>query len=511
MAESTLSRRELLTGVIGMGVVAAAPLIGYTAFSGQTAANKALMVYDEPEVSGPVDPSERNLRRDQNRLLADIIRSHWGAQVDTQRASLYTLGRLDLYDALIYSGYGDAEPPEALLKDLSSRRNDGKPVCIINSPHFSDNMKGFAAAGREKGYTNLSYNETTLPTDPQQGVIEVEGGMGGVEGEIIATAFNSASGAISPLIVRRNNWTSFLYEPFSFRAVDDRLLAMGKRGEPKALLQRPPIGYKDHYPFLNEFHRIFGRHEGRPKLALLRLEDVSPNYPPVPKLEEYIGYLNQRGVKFSVATIPHYLNPPAGVEIRLSDNRPLVRLLRKARQEGNMMVTHGLTHQRGNEISGDGYEFWNNIGDRPFEGDSENYFRGRMRTANSMMAAELLADGAWEFPHVTGSADSWNVAAKEFRMIYQSFDRLTMPFPYLTFDGVLFIPENLGYVSFKNSKEDRERIKIENVIQERVFEDPNPSTFLHPFMPLSDLQEPVEFLLDRGYAFVSPAKLRYFR
>ncbi len=511
MAESTLSRRELLKGAIGMRAVAAAPLIRYTAFSGQATANKALLVYDEPEISGPVDPSERNLRRDQNRLLADIIRSHWGAQVDTERASLYTLGRLDLYDALIYSGYGDAEPPEMLLKDLSSSRNDDKPVCIINTPHFSDDMKGYAAARRETGYTNLSYHDTILPADPQQGAIEVWDGMGGVEGEIIATAFNPVTGAISPMIVRHNNYISFLYEPFSFRAVDDRLLALGKRGEPKVLLQRTPVDYKDYYPFLNELHQMFGRHEGRPKLALLRLEDVSPNYPPVSQLEKYIGYLNQRGVKFSVATIPHYLNPPAGVEIRLSDNRPLVQLLRKARREGNMMVTHGLTHQRGNDVSGDGYEFWNNVGDRPFEGDSENYIRGRMRTANGMMAAELLADGAWEFPHVTGKADAWKVAAEEFPMIYQSFDRLTMPFPYIALNGALFIPENLGYVSFMNSRKDRERIKIDTVIQERVFEDLVASLFVHPFMPLPDIQEPVEFLLDRGYAFVPPAKLPYFR
>ncbi|MGB9666981.1 MAG: DUF2334 domain-containing protein, partial [Candidatus Cryosericum sp.] len=105
-----------------------------------------------------------------------------------------------------------------------------------------------------------------------------------------------------------------------------------------------------------------------PRIALIRLEDVSPWYALDPKRLEvlrYIAdYLALHHVPFQVAMIPVYLNPPAGIRIGIDmPNDPRVQqfiaTIHYMISKGGVIGLHGYTHQMGDGISGISAEFSN--------------------------------------------------------------------------------------------------------------------------------------------------------
>lgn len=103
------------------------------------------------------------------------------------------------------------------------------------------------------------------------------------------------------------------------------------------------------------------------KKAMIRLEDVGPGgyYESAEnqaKLLAVADYLKSEGVPFHVAVIPRYVDPVRRTDRSMADladpnAAAFVRMLRGLKERGASFGMHGYTHQFGNAVSGEGYEF----------------------------------------------------------------------------------------------------------------------------------------------------------
>lgn len=445
---------------------------------------KTLLLYEGP--------------REQNELAGDLIKSHWNVDIEVRPSSSYSSRDIERFETLIYSGEIDREPSEALLKDVE--RTD-KNILWINSPYLSDDKKGYSVSRITNGYDRIRYKDAVFTLNPGK-VIEVKD----VAGQIKAWSIHHTDGKSIPAIIKNKNVISILYKPYSFNAVDKKILALGEEGEPEVLLRRDLTIYKDFIPFFDSLHEVFGSHENNLR-TLIRLEDINAyTYTDPSSLKSAVRYLNSKNIPFSMAVIPRYVNPSGNIDMELGENKELVRILRSQQGMGNKIILHGYTHQH-DGISGVDYEFWDEIRDKPVEGDSREFARERIGRGRSIMESNGLRTDGFTIPQYTASATDWGVFLKEFGVIYQPLAGLNLPFQYI-FNGTLFIPENLGYVRDGKGREDVERIKEESQDIKKGFQDPLVGFFWHPYHEVSELQEIIEFLEGNGYVFISPDELR---
>ena len=101
-----------------------------------------------------------------------------------------------------------------------------------------------------------------------------------------------------------------------------------------------------------------------PRIALIRLEDVSPWYALNPKrlelLRHIADYLASRHVPFQVAMIPVYLDPAAGIYIGLDSPddpraKKFIATIHYMLSKGGSIGLHGYTHQMDQGVTGGQY------------------------------------------------------------------------------------------------------------------------------------------------------------
>ena len=115
-------------------------------------------------------------------------------------------------------------------------------------------------------------------------------------------------------------------------------------------------------------------------------------------MRDLADYLSGRGVPFQISLIPIYRDPAANEEIYLSDRPAFVRAIRYMVSKGGLVVLHGVTHQyRGK--SGDDFEFWDGLSDKPIQADSRTLVERKL----SLGLEECFKNGiypvTWETPH----------------------------------------------------------------------------------------------------------------
>jgi uncharacterized protein YdaL len=263
---------------------------------------------------------------------------------------------------------------------------------------------------------------------------------------------NSRTGEVAPYVTRSGRFWYFADLPFTF------------------------IGPRDRYViFCDLLHDILNQNHTESHRALIRLEDVGAKIEPK-SFSQLVDYLNSIKLPFAVALIPSYRDPH-GVynygkpeRIELAEAKNLLQAIDYAGKRGGSFVMHGHTHQSDAlrnpvGVTGDDWEFWDVINNRPLPGDSEMQLARRINLGFNALLAQKITPFAWETPHYQGSPNAYRAARQRFpvkyeRGVYYTADNPNLAagdygvsqfFPYVIksdFYGHTVLPENLGNVTY---------------------------------------------------------------
>jgi uncharacterized protein YdaL len=446
----------------------------------QTTAPRALVLYDN--VAGPYE----KLGMAYAIMLRNLL-GHFSASVDLVPVQSYTAGRLEGYQATFYIGsHYDNLPPAAFLADVSTT---AKTVVWMkhNLWHLAwnaaytfsertgiafDGLRGMNAepnaANPAPGFFNTiayqgksmvkyyAFNAATgaISADPDIGVTHV---VDAAKAAVVVNVNNPLTGEQAPYVMRSGNFWYFADIPFSY------------------------IGPRDRYLVICDLlHDILGRATPVDRRALVRLEDVGALVDPA-TMTTLVNDLRLRNAPFSIAAIPFYRDPlgvyNGGVpqEIHLSAATNLRSALNYGIANGGKIVMHGYSHQYAstpnphNAVSGDDFEFWDAVNNRPVAGDSVAYATARMMAGIAELRLNRYTPFAWEAPHYQSSPLAMRAVPRLFRTTYQRAVYYTSDsprlqpgtagtdfavgqfFPYIIntdYYGQRVLPENLGNIEY---------------------------------------------------------------
>ena len=540
-----------LVRFISFAMLLAMALIGQPA-AAQTGP-KTLIVYD-----GPPDTEFSKLGLAYGIMLKNLM-GHFDSNAELLPVQNYVAGKMQAYDATFYmGGYYDNPLPAAFLSDVmttqktvvwfkynlwqlawnpaygfpakfgfdfaSLRGMNAAPSAANPNPGFFDTI-GYKGKSFVKYYT---FNGATgvINADPDIGMTTV---VDPAKASVLVPVTNPNTGETAPYVIRSGNFWYVADMPFSF------------------------IGPRDRYLVLTDLlHDMLGVNTPEKHQALVRLEDVGAMVS-VQAMKTLTDYLYGKRIPFSIAMIPHYMDPlgvyNGGVaqEVPLSQASNLKRAVNYALPRGGEVVMHGYTHQYSNirdphtGVSGDDYEFWNIVTNAPVAEDSTAWALGRLNAGKN----ELMSNGynpvAWETPHYQASALASKAMPLVFPTTYQrvvyytadtpNFNAATNKdfgvgqiFPYVIKKdhyGQRIIPESLGNIEYNISAIDPTsnynytwQDIVTNAEYGKVVRDGYASFFFHPFwlepavgVPgFADFKKLIDGITNLGYTWIAPSK-----
>ena len=412
-----------------------------------------LVLYDAPAAS----PYSK-LGRAYAIMLANLL-GRWDSPVVTQPVETYRAGTISGYRATFYLGsHYDNPLPAALLADLSTTSNPvvwfrynlwqltqttGLDLAARFGFRFVSNrgLEGDPAAATPDFFDTVHYRGQALTkyyafdpaanqvfADPDIGLTEViDPGRVRVHAEIE----NRANGQRAPYVLQAGNFWYVADMPFSYIGPRDRYLAVAD--------------------LLHEVMATNPAELSGPRQALLRLEDVSAITEPA-HLATLAALMQQwqdpvtgaaAQIPFSIALISRYRDPlgiyNGGVsqEIRLRNAKALRAALNDALARGGRLVMHGWTHQYSNVrnpwsgVSGDDFEFWDIVGNRPLPKDSLRDWRSYIDSGIKELTGAGYSAFAFEMPHYRASPRAYRAVAERFRVGYERVHYYTSESPVL--------------------------------------------------------------------------------
>src|SRR5262249_52904918 len=148
-------------------------------------------------------------------------------------------------------------------------------------------------------------------------------------------------------------------------------------------------------------------------------EDISVEEDP-DHLRELADYLFSRNIPFQISLIPIFKDPSANEEVYLSDRPQFARAIQYMVSKGGLVVMHGVTHQyRGR--SADDFEFWDELGRKPVQGDSRSLVEQKLRLGLEECFKNGIYPVTWETPHYMASIVDYQTIARYFN---SSYDRV---------------------------------------------------------------------------------------
>lgn len=210
---------------------------------------------------------------------------------------------------------------------------------------------------------------------------------------------------------------------------------------------------------------------------------------------------------------------------------------------------HGYTHQYESmpnpyrAISGEDFEFWNIVDNRPVASDSASWVLGRLDAGLAELSGSGFTPFAWETPHYHASPVANRTFPQRFdttynRTVYYTSDTPDLDvgnptkdfsagqfFPYIIeedYYGQRILPENLGNIEYDISDIDPTsdvvytwQDLLENARYAQVVRDGYASFFFHPFWLERDLGTPgfrdfqslVDGITGLGYQWADPSTL----
>ena len=492
-------------------------------------------------------------------MLRNLL-GHFDSKVDMVPVQNYTAGQLSGYDATFYLGsYYDNPVPAAFMADAASssktivwfkynlwqfawdpsygfqsrygfnltalRGLNAAPTSSNTTPGFFDTIT-YKSLPFVKYY---AYDSSTgaVNADPDVGLTAI---TDTTKAQNLVSMSNPKTGEQAPYVVKSSNFWYVADLPFSY------------------------IGPRDRYLVLTDIlHDMLGVNHAESHKAMVRLEDVSALVS-VTAMKSLTDYLYQLRIPFSIATIPYYKDPlgvynagvPMQVPLSLATN--LKTALNYALARGGEIVMHGYTHQYSNvrnrytAVSGDDYEFWDIVNNKPVPEDSTAWALGRYRAGLLELNLNGYRPTAWETPHYHGSAlaskASTQVFAKTYqRVVYFTADKpnfnasvekdfsLGQIFPYpikTDYYGQKVLPESLGNIEYDISQIDPTSFYnytwqdiLTNAQYVKTVRDGYASFFFHPFWlepqvgtpGLADFKSLVSGISNLGFTWTVPSQL----
>ena len=327
----------------------------------------------------------------------------------------------------------------------------------------------------------IYYRDEEFPkTDPGLNLVTIQD----QQNVRIVSPIVDLSGRRFPYVLKSDNLWYFADSPFSYTMEGGRFLILA-----------------------DLMHDILGQdHPGAPRRALVRIEDVHPESDPA-TLTEIADYLHRQDIPFQISLIPVYKETAGQQEVRLSERPELVAALQRAQSQGATVVLHGVTHQHFGE-SADDYEFWDDVSGKPIEYGAADWVAQRLQTGLGELFANRLYPLLWETPHYSASAANYRQISRTFdsfndRLMAAELSGTQQIFPYpvkLDEYPVQIVPENLGYLDFKNP--DPQQL-LENSRNMLTVRDGLASFFFHPFIPLKHLKTVINGMRQQGWTFIS--------
>ncbi len=419
--------------------------------------------------------------------ILDLL-GHFGMKGELVSLQEYKQGQVAHHKFVIVLGVDDRSVvyPRQVLADV---RSANVPVfwCdkhlneLLADPQFAAKL-GFRLkqAAPVGGFETVSYKDKSLLKGEDGTVFPIEI-LDSSKVQVYATAARD-DGSSVPYIVRSGSFWYVADSPFAFTMEGDRSLAF--------------------CDLLHDFLKVPHQEERK---ALIRIEDVTLEEEPE-HLTQVADFLSERNIPFQIALVPLFKDPANNEELYLSDRPKFVAAVKYMISKGGVVVLHGVTHQYHGK-TGDDYEFWDDLSDKPIQGDSRMLVEQRLRTGLEECFKNGIYPVTWETPHYMASTLDYQTFARYFNSAYErvaSVDKLESGhlFPYPTVDrfGRFIIPEDLGYIAAEKPDPDG---MVANADRLQVVRDGVASFFYHPFMGLDYLEKIVDGIQGMGYHFIS--------
>ncbi|HBF9370885.1 TPA: polysaccharide deacetylase family protein [Clostridioides difficile] len=257
---------------------------------------------------------------------------------------------------------------------------------------------------------------------------------------------------------------------------------------------------------LNDIFNIKTFDKGR---IFVRIEDVHAFREPK-NLVEIADYLSSKNIPFTIALIPAYVNPKNHKVITLSESPEIAKAIKYMQDKGGTVILHGYTHQyKKEEVSGEGYEFWDGKKDEPLKENMKIFVKDRVLNGLRVCIENGIYPLAFEAPHYAMESEGYKELKKYFSTYmgqHQNNDKKfsTNTYPYIIRDTEefnIFIPENLGYIdpedkfTFQNIKENLDKLSIV-----RGF---SGGFFFHSYLNIEYLKNTIEYLEKQNIEFMN--------
>lgn len=464
---------------------------------------------------------------------------HFKTQTDYADVETYSSGDMTDYDAVFYIGswFRDLNIPERSLPDsfLTDVADRDDPTVWINYnlDHLMSSTNDVSRFGLQYfsvissgKYDRVSYKGQDLfkfwrneQTNYQE-VIQVNITNTAVATEI-ATAFSTidTNSPAIPYAVRGSNFWFFGDNLFSFDVDMSRSMV-----------------------FADQLHDILGTSTPTNLRAIVRLEDINADFTSTNAMIQIAEALHDRGIRPAWAVISRFIDPNRNINELMSENREFMRALRTCQRLGGILLSHGHNHTNPeeNEISGEGYEFWNNDLNRPLTNDSLAYAEGQIEAAYDEFGNSGFRLRIWETPHYEASLSTYVAISRKYRYMYERFrafnlfpDELTdaeietisantnetqifstQYLPYVSYNstwGTTVLPENLNFfeIGFFDSYglEMTASNKLNYARQLSVVRDAVASFYFHPVEGVELLTNFIHQLEQEGYTFTDAETL----
>jgi uncharacterized protein YdaL len=493
-------------------------------------------------------------------MLRNLL-GHFDAQVELLPVQQYTAGRMESHQATFYLGaaYNTALPP-ALLADAAVTTKTlvwfkynlwqlaGDPAYNFAQTRgfsFTDLRGMNAAPSADKPnpgfFDTVTYKNRQfvkyyaydsarhqINADPEVGITTI---VDPARAQALVGMSNPVTLEQAPYVVRSGKFWYVADVPFSY------------------------IGPRDRYLVLADLlHDMLEVQHAESRKAMVRLEDVDAKVS-VAAMKSLTDFLSSRGVPFSIAVIPRYMDPLGAnnggtpQDISLSAATNLKQALDYALPRGAEIVMHGYTHQYGDMknpwsgISGDDYEFWNIVANAPVAEDSTSWTLGRLNAGLGDLTANGYRPVAWETPHYHASATASKAFPQLFNTTYQRVVYFTgdkpdfsaragkdfsagQIFPYVIqrdYYNQRVLPENLGNIEYDIRQVDPSsnidygwQDLYTNAQYALTVRDGFASFFFHPFWAepgmntpgLADFQKLVDGITQLGFTWVAPSTVQ---
>jgi len=418
-------------------------------------------------------------------FLANLL-THFNLRADLIPLRQYKKGQLSDYRAgfLVVSSLTTVVPP-ALLADI---RATDQPFAWLGG-HI-DQLLATAAARRHYGFSFVEYRKdldyrfvvykqtSLIKPEPDLNIVSIDNPK---VAEVVATAVNQQK-VSSPYAVKSGNFWYFADKPLSYMGEGTRYLAL-----------------------CDLLHDILGINHPAEQRAMVRIEDVSIDDDP-DDLTRIAGWLSDRHIPFQIAIIPIFRDPAHSLEIRLGDRKATVDAIHTMIARGGTPIMHGITHQV-HGLSGDEYEFWDELGNKAVGGDSADFVIRRLRLGFAECFANDIYPVAFEVPHYGASDIDYRTLGHFFSLFYDrpmvipdDTTAQMVPYPVVDQYGRHIVPETLGYLP----EDDPDPLKVIQYARAmRVVRDGIASFYFHPFLKQKLLEQVVQGISSLGYHFIS--------